>query len=147
MDLTSALGIYGAGLSTAVAGWEVFKHLSDKPCLRVRACRMALMGFGIRRFGVEVVNAGARPVTIVAAGFRRSRQSEQVALIADPHLPVELTEGQTYTSQAIPEGFRDNAELRYAWVRDATGRVYVSRRWPLGRRPLAGVARRSRLVA
>lgn len=133
IDITTGLALYGALLSTIVFLWNLRRNLRDRAKLIVEADHHVLIGPLHRdhKLGIKMVNKGRRPLTVVASGFRLSTQSdENMVTVLDPTLPKELTEGQSHTTYANPMEVEANMVL-YAWTRDATGRIYRSKKWPL----------------
>lgn len=132
-NITTYIAIYGAVLSTLVFLWDVIKHLKDKPDLQVEAGYHALVGQlpSELKLGIRMINKGRRPITIVASGFKLDTKSnENMVTIHDPSLPKEITEGQNHITFANPDEI-DSNKILFAWVRDATGRVYRSKKRPL----------------
>ena len=128
---TLSLAIYGAFLSTLVFLWDIIKHHKDKPNLRVETNQRVLIGQkSERKIGIDVINEGRRPITIVASGFKLDTESdENIATFFDPNLPKEIYEGQCCTTFVNPESI-DTNKILYAWARDATGKVYRSKKHP-----------------
>ena len=84
-----------------------------------------------QKIGIDMINDGRRPVTIVGSGFKLYTESHKdVASVYDINLPVEIHEGQRHTSFVNP-GTLEGHKILYTWVRDATGREYHSRKRPL----------------
>jgi hypothetical protein len=82
------------------------------------------------KLGIEVFNKGRRSLTIVASGFRLDTQSdENTATAFDDALPKELAEGQKHITYVNPTDIETH-KILYAWVRDATGRTYYSKKRP-----------------
>src|SRR6185503_1631307 len=100
-SITFYIAVYGAVLSTAVFGWELFKYFSDKPKIKVETNFRILVGrsSGDPKIGVDIINSGKRPVTIVAAGFvlDRPKNEPNMATILEADLPRELFEGQRHS--------------------------------------------------
>lgn len=134
IDLTTLLAIYGALLATIVFLWDVIKFFHDRPNLRVEAdyhIRVSNLGASEPVVGITMINTGKEPLTIVASGFRLDVESdENMATVVDTSLPRELTQGQSHTSCANFDEVVKQKVL-YAWARDATGRVYRSKKRPL----------------
>ncbi len=131
--LTLYLAIYGAILSTLVLLWDVVKYYKDKPRLRVQANHRVLVGplKSEQKIGIDMINEGKRPITIVASGFKLDTDSdENTATVFDPGLPKQIDEGQSYTTFVNPETI-DTNKILYAWARDATGRAHRSEKHPL----------------
>lgn len=131
--LTLYLAIYGAILSTLVLLWDVMKYYRDKPSLRVQANHRALVGprMSERKIGIDIINEGKRPITIVASGFRLDTESdENMVTVFDPNLQKQINEGQCHTTFVNPDTI-ETSKILYAWARDATGREYRSKKYPL----------------
>ena len=131
--LTQYLAIWGAILSTLVLIWDVIKYYKDKPSLRVQANQRALVGplKSEHKIGIDMINEGKRPITVVASGFKLDTESdENTATVFDPGLPKQIDEGQRYTTFVNPETI-DTSKILYAWARDATGQEHRSKRHPL----------------
>lgn len=131
--MTLYIAIYGALLSTLVLLWDIIKYYGDKPSLRVQANHRVLAGPRVseRKIGIDMINKGKRPITIVASGFKLDTESDKnMATLFDPNLPRQITEGQRHTTFANPDEIAPNKVL-YAWARDATGKEYRSKKYPL----------------
>jgi hypothetical protein len=130
---TLYLAIYGALLSTLVFLWDILKYYRDKPNLRVETNLRMLVGplASEMKIGIDMINEGKRPITIVASGFKLDTESQKnVATVYDINLPAEIHEGQRHTSFVNPDTV-DTEKILYAWARDATGREYQSKKRPL----------------
>ena len=81
-----------------------------------------------------MVNTGKQPIFIEAAGFEINPPLEKgsMATVYDPNLPQELQIGQNYTCHANPNDIPQD-RIFYGWVRDATGKIWKSKKWPLRR--------------
>ena len=131
--LTIYLALYGALLSTLVFLWKILKHHRDSPKMRVETNLRVLVGASgsAQRIGIDMINDGRRPVTIVGSGLKLDTEShENVATVYDINLPLEIKEGQRHTSFVNPVTL-EGRKILYAWVRDARGREYHSKRRPL----------------
>ncbi len=129
---TFYVAAYGAVLATLVFLWDIVKYQRNKPSLRVEANHRMLVGpRSESKIGIDMINAGKRPVTIVASGFKLDTESqENIATVFDINLPTEIREGQRHTSFVNPDTL-DTSKILYAWARDATGREYRSKKRPL----------------
>jgi hypothetical protein len=82
---------------------------------------------------VEAINTGRRPVTLVGVGFTLSNGKSLV--IPKPiniSFPYELCEGkatQVFTDRdtLLKQAKEENSEIKFAWYRDATGKVYKTK--------------------
>jgi len=131
--VTTFLAIYGAVIATLVFVWDLIKYFKDKPQLEVRVNPHALIGPLTResKIGIEMVNTSRRPITIVSSGFELDIPTdENIVTVLDPNLPVQLSEGQRYITYANPKEV-DWEKIRCGRVRDATGRIYRSKKYPL----------------
>ncbi len=134
LDITTILAVYGAFLSTVVFLWEIARLFRERPNLKVQAHRgfqaSPIEGSFASVF-ITVVNTGKEPLTIVASGFRfNTKSDENTGTVADPDLPKELTQGQSHRTYVNPDEL-ESRKVIYAWARDATGKVWRSRRYPL----------------
>ena len=136
-NFTSLLAIYGAVLATIVFVWDIFKYFGDRPNLRVNAyrdIRAAALLSDSQTYPIVVlamVNIGKEPLTVVASGFRLGTESDDNTItLPDADLPKELTQGQRHTTDVSPDDIAAY-KILYAWVRDATGKVYRSKKHPL----------------
>ena len=128
--LTFYVALYGALLATLVFLWDVVKYKRDKATLRVETNIRALVGLTSQvKIGIDMINDGRRPLTIVASGFKLDADDPNVATAYDMNLPIELHEGQRHTTFVNPETV-DTTKVLYAWARDATGREYHSKKRP-----------------
>jgi len=134
MSAITILAIYGSILSTIVFLWDIIKYLHDKPCLKVEVGHHMLVGPGAKehKIGITMANIGKRAITVVASGFKFDPPliDGSMSTIYDPQLPKELNEGQGYTSYSNPTQIPQE-QVVYGWVRDATGRIWLSKKWPL----------------
>jgi len=132
-DLTSALAIYGAVLSTLAILLDIGRRVKDRPEVVVEADHHVLFTTekGVHKLGIKVTNKGTRPVTIEACGFRIDTKSkENTVTVLDPTLPKRLGEGEPpHTTFADPAEV-PASRILFAWARDATGRVYTSKKRP-----------------
>lgn len=131
---TLYLAIYGAALATIVFGWDVVKYLKDRPTLQVKTNLRILLGplGSENKIGIDMINKGKRPITIVASGFMLDTDPSEpnMATIIDTSLPKEIFEGQSHTSFVDFDSVRLTKVL-YAWARDATDKEYFSKKRPL----------------
>jgi len=131
-DLTSVLAIYGAALSTLAILLEITRYVKDRPKVVVEADHHELYTTqkGAHKLGIKMTNIGRRPVTVEACGFRIDTESEENSLsVLDRTLPNRLDEGESRTAYADPAEVQASRIL-FAWARDATGRVYKSKKRP-----------------
>jgi len=134
IDVTAALAIYGSLLATIVFLWDVVKYIRERTRLKVEVNHHFLTGPGESKYrlGIKMANVGKGAITLAASGFRFSPPlpNGNMATIADPNLPVELSEGQSHTTYAEPSQIPQD-QVIYGWGRDATGRTWKSKKWPL----------------
>jgi len=134
-DWTILLAIYGAVLATMVFSWDVIKYMREKPTLKVETHRCQISGLlnptnNLPRVKIAISNTGKAPITVVASGFKLDTKSDQNTItVMDPFLPKELTQGQNHSTYVNPGEIVENTIL-YAWARNATGRVYRSKKHP-----------------
>lgn len=137
LDVTTVLAVYGAVLATLVLVWDIIKFRRDKPRLKVQAGHHMLVGEGTteHKLGINMSNVGKGKITIVASGFKflPPLPNGNMATIYDVGLPKELDEGQSHTSYAQPLQIPEH-QVVYAWVHDATGREWLSKKWPFRRK-------------
>jgi hypothetical protein len=132
-QVTFYVAVYGAILSTLVLVWDIIKYFKDKPNLRVQANHRVLTGplGSERKIGIDMINQGRRPITIVASGFKLDTDLEEnMVTLFDPNLPRQINDGQHHTTFADPDRIDAN-KILYAWGRDATGKEYRSKKHPL----------------
>lgn len=131
IDATTILAFYGSILATIVFLWDIIKYIRDKPRLRVKV-NHRLLGGTEHKLGIEVANVGRGTITVVASGFKfaPALPDGNMATVPDQELPEELQEGQSHTSFASPSEIPQN-QVMYGWVRDATGSIWWSKKWPL----------------
>lgn len=129
--LTFYVALYGAVLATLVFLWDIVKYKRDKPTLRVEANVRVLVGLTSQtKIGIDMINRGRRPLTIVASGFKLNTDGPNIVTALNDNLPIELNEGQRHTTFVSPDSV-DITKVLYAWARDATGREYRSKKRPL----------------
>jgi hypothetical protein len=133
-EWTPWIAAYAAILSTLVAAWNIWVYFQDRPELEVGCTpggHKTIDGRVTPGISIRMANSGKRPLTIVASGVMLDTGSpENIASIYDPGLPVESTQGRQHTTHVFPDQV-DAGKVRYAWARDATGKVYRSKDWPL----------------
>ncbi len=133
-DVTAYIAIYGAVLATIVFLWDLIKYKKDKPCLKVEV-RHHILSNRIKteqKLGIQMANIGRRPITVVASGFEITPPLPEgnMMTVLDPGLPKELREGQSHTTYANTSEISEQ-QILFGWVRDATGRNWKSKKWPL----------------
>ena len=136
MDSTLIIALYGAVLSTAVFVFDMFKYFRDKPRVVVKvkfslSYENADLNKEKKKICIETINSGKRPLTIANCGFKLKTESiMNIQQVIDPNLPKQLSEGEAYSSYTdFVAG--DAEKIIYAWVKDASGKEYKSRKWPL----------------
>ena len=134
INITTILAIYGSVLATIVFVWDIIKVAREKPRLKIEVAHHILAGpqETKHRIGIKMANVGRGTITVEASGFSLSPPSPKgnTATLYDLELPVELHDGQSHISYAKPDQIpRDR--IVYGWVRDATGRTWKSKKWPL----------------
>jgi len=80
---------------------------------------------------IEASNKGRRPVTLTSVGFEL-KNGHNIVFTKSRELPKELTEGKSYQEWVSKKEIgRDcqklKTSIRYAWFKDATGKVYKKR--------------------
>jgi hypothetical protein len=132
-DLVAVLAIYAAVLSTVAILTNLKSYLRDRAAVVVEANFHVLLGphGAAKKLGIRVTNVGRRPLTIAECGFRIDSQSpDKLLTVLDATLPKRLDEGESHVTYANPDDL-DIGRVIFAWARDATGRVYRSKRRPL----------------
>jgi len=136
IDSTLVIAIYGAVVATAVFVFDMFKYFNEKPNVAVKTTFSLFYESGDlkkekKKIAIEIINSGRRPVTISYCGFKLKTDSiMNIQQVIDPNLPKQIAEGESYKSYAdFAEG--DSEKIIYAWVKDATGKEYRSKKWPL----------------
>ena len=134
IDATTVLAIYGSLLATGVLFWDILKYRHDKPRLKVKVSHDVLIGpQGVElKLGIKMANVGKGMIAVEASGFKLVPQQDgrNTATLYDLNLPKELQEGQSHTSFANPSQIPKD-QVVFGWVRDATGRTWQSKKWPL----------------
>lgn len=135
-NATTILAIYGSVLATIVFLWDIIKHVRDKPCLKVKANHYGLidpLGVKTHKLGINMVKVGKGMIKVVASGFKSAPPlpDGSMVTVVDYELPKELHQGQDHTSYADPSQIPEDQEVVCGWVRDATGRIWQSKKWPL----------------
>jgi hypothetical protein len=136
LNLTTILAVYGSVLATIVFLWEIYKYIRDKSRLKINVDHHILVGVAKKehKLGVKLVNIGGQSIFVESAGFKLKPPLDNgnMATIFDPSLPKEIKAGQNHTSHANPDDIPSDRIL-YGWVRDATGKIWKSKKWPLKR--------------
>jgi len=103
---TLYIAIYGSVLATIVFFWDLIKYKRDKPRLKVKVGHHILGNrlTSEHKLGIDMVNIGKRPITVVASGFKFSPPLPDGSMmtVLGPGLPKELREGQGHTTYAKP---------------------------------------------
>ncbi len=145
MNITSLLALYGAVVSSFVAGWNVFRDLRDRPSVKVRAKVGYVLTNPDRRqlfvaytwvlkrqlvpdeaplIKMTFTNTGRRPITLGMWGAELKTGSETPCLFCAPHnLPKSLSEGESvdeFTNDLSILGDR----TKRIWVQDSTERYW-----------------------
>lgn len=130
-DLTTIIAIYGAALATVGIGLHLRAYIEDRPRFVVEANHHVLYTSeeGAHKLGIKVTNKG-RANTLEACGFKiATRSDENMLTVMDPTLPKRLAKDESFTSFADPSEMKVDTIL-FAWARDASGRVYRSKKKP-----------------
>ena len=128
-DSTLIIAIYGAVVSTLLLLFDVFKYFNDKPKITVKATPSLSFenSYEKKKISIKIVNSGRRPATISYCGLQLKDAHNQVI---DTNLPKQLLPNESYISYSdFIESDADN--IIYACVKDAMGREYRSKKWPL----------------
>jgi len=77
---------------------------------------------------IEASNKGRRPVTLTSVGFKL-KNGNNIVFTEPRELPKELTEGKSYQEWVNKKAIEEDCQklkttIRYAWFKDATGKVY-----------------------
>lgn len=133
-DLTNILAVYGSFLATVGFVWQVFKYVRDKAHLKIEVNHHLLVGRSEaqHKLGISAINIGTRSIFIVAAGFTFDPPllKGSKATVFDPDLPRDLKAGHKHVSFVDPSEIPPDQVL-CAWIRDATGQNWKSKKWPL----------------
>jgi len=128
MDVTAALAVYAAVVSTALAAWSIKKHLYQRDRLVIDARLERQRGFTrdcvARALVVGLQNRGPRPVTILEFGYADQRGNCCITL---PHpYPRYLVIPQDNRREIrIPIRRLCSSEaLKALYVRTATGQRF-----------------------
>lgn len=125
------LALYGAVLSTIVFIWNIIKYLREERAdLRVEVNYTGHHSLSRAEVSIKAINMGKRPLTVEQCGFALSHPSDREILIEDKDLPKELTEHQAHVSIYEWSAF-ERYQIFFVWVRDSTGRKWLSKKWPL----------------
>ncbi len=131
------LSIWGAALATALAAVQIWKHVRDRPDIRVEA-QLSFLPIDVdadskgtkieTKHGpqevlltVNVVNQGLRPLQITACVVRESNGN--VTQVVPDQLPVVL-EPNTRVQCHIQKEWLDDVEVSRFGVVDALGRTH-----------------------
>jgi hypothetical protein len=136
IDSTLVIAIYGAVVSTAVFVFDMFKYFNEKPNVIVKT-NLSLFYEGgdlkkeKKKIAIEIINTGRRAVTIADCGFKlKTNSMMNIQQVIDPNLPRQLSGGDSYKSYT-DLATADSDGIFYAWAKDATGREYRSKKWPI----------------
>jgi hypothetical protein len=156
MSLADWLAFYGAGLATALAGWEIYKYRQERPQLRVEALiaglsiRFVVPGESVEWkdqflqggnppfLAVKIANVGRHPVVVARVGGTQGGVDFSIK-----YPPVELP--QTLEPNAVmqvagpPTLVDDSLERLGVW--DPTGR-----KWLLSRKQLNVLKKQAREI-
>jgi hypothetical protein len=163
LDMTALLAVYGAVVSSFVAGWNVFRDLRDRPSVKVRAKIGYIMTnsdgrqlfvaytWALRRgivpgtqplLKLTFTNSGRRVITLSMWGAVLKAGSATPLLFCPPlSLPKSLTEGESVDEFTTDLSVLDDKTKRI-WVQDST-----ERSWYLPRHNLKSIRKDRTLLA
>jgi hypothetical protein len=132
--MTVLIAIYAAIVSTIALAWEIRNTIKRRPNLKVYPewlGKPELIGAGSQKaVYVNLVNTGKEPLTVVAIGCQFNTSADDIYTATDDDLPLELTQGQIHKSYLGLFG-SELSELTYIWARDASGKTYRSKTYPV----------------
>ena len=128
-QITMAIAVYGAILSTIVFGWSVFAYFSDKPKLKLKYST-AFIKFSDNSlkpvFSISISNPTKHRIKLNAVGilFKNHQAFNFVGL--QDGLPKELLPGDDHMVyrdiEPIKKMIDEQGESKYICARDATGK-------------------------
>ena len=136
---TSTVAWYGAIVATISVIANIILGmitlLRDRASIKIKISH-CLLGYGPKlnedlHIFIEASNKGRRPVTLISAGFKLEN-GHNIVFVKSRELPKELTEGKSYQEWVNKKEIEKDCQklktsIRYAWFKDATGRIYKKR--------------------
>jgi hypothetical protein len=133
-QITLYLAIYGAILSTIAMLWNIKRDSDDRANLKLNvklSKNWIMSGVNIEQPCVEISNIGKRPITVTEISYKIDKR----ICTADPKnyqdLPKELGEGQFHSIDLVEKDKTERAKIMYFIVKDARGKKYWSKKYPL----------------
>lgn len=129
-DLSAWAAVYAAGLSTILAGFQVYNWLADRGHLLVEIRPRAFQNpQSTKVVGIvlQVSNVGKRPMSVVGWGYksRKEREPHWVKKVTEGTL---LQEGQVDTFEILMGKLCPSVDITYFFVEDHTGKLHRSGR-------------------
>ena len=134
-NIIAKIAVYGAVLSTVNLFWTIYRGLLDRSRIRVEVSQ-GLVANGTQherdvQLLITVVNRGQRPVTLVNGGIKLKDGRDIVPTRGG--FPIELGEGKAHRIYFPKHEITREFDPEYAWFRDATSKVYKSKKRELRR--------------
>lgn len=131
-DMTTALAIWGAVVSTIALTWNILRDYKDRPKIRVTAAfgfTVGGLGPSIDLLTVEAVNIGRRPVELVevACVTDEMPKGDRAIFLTLRKLPCVVNEGQ-HVKEFIERSMMPRGRLLSIYMKDATGRKWRASR-------------------
>ena len=131
----SAVAWYGAIVATGSFGIGFFTFLRDRSKVKLQVSLAFLTDTRTWMIGVRAINTGRRVVTLAGAGFETTNGKQIVSICNNPvsvTFPYELREGTSASVMFETEDLKQQLKeehlvIKYAWYRDATGKLYKKR--------------------
>ncbi|GAI18913.1 unnamed protein product [marine sediment metagenome] len=133
--ITILIACYAALVATIGLGWNTYNIWRDRAKIKVRVSHGFLVyGPSLSEdlyIFIEAINKGRRPVTLTSVGFKL-KNGHDIVFTKSRELPTELTEGKSYQEWISKEEIKKDCQklktsIKYAWFKDATGRIYKER--------------------
>jgi len=133
------IAIYGAALSTFVAGWKIYGIVRDRARVKVEVFWGQIGYAGDQDVPssliVKAVNTGRRPVSLDSAGLSLSNGTDMISIGAPESrlqllwgIPKRLEEGESaqiwFNEDALKQKAKEGVFPMKAWFKDTKGRMY-----------------------
>src|SRR5712691_12427181 len=101
-EAAPVVAIYGAVVATLVAGWTIYRGITDRGALRVQVVNMDMVQGGVTiakdRLWVKVTNVGRQPIYLDRIGgrYRKGAPRSHFLIVTAQSLPVKLEPGESF---------------------------------------------------
>ena len=138
IQITDLIAFYAAIVATISVSWQIFSEINDRVKIKVTLSFVSFVNGHPMKYpkdryiGIKAANIGKRPATIMGAGFRISNKNDLAIIPGPDEIPRRLEEGESQDIfsdiESLQSYFEKNPTqvVKFAWVRDASGKIYKS---------------------